>query len=91
MPCLRTLSRSTSAKYCGVLGSSVVKSNANSGRFRAAARNFSVFSARNAGSLPARSSSMNVTPADVPMPGMAGGENANAWASATPASRWFSR
>ena len=34
---------------------------------------------------------MNVTPADVPMPGMAGGENANAWASATPASRWFSR
>ena len=50
----------------------------------------SVFSARNAGSLPARSSSMNVTPPDVPMPGMAGGEKAKAWASATPASRWFS-
>jgi hypothetical protein len=46
MPCFSTLSRSTSAKYCGVLGRSVVKSSANSGRFRAAARNFSVFWAR---------------------------------------------
>ena len=34
---------------------------------------------------------MKVTPPEVPMPGMAGGENANAWASATPASRLFSR
>jgi hypothetical protein len=87
---LRTFSRSTSAKYCGTLGSRVVKSGANSGRFRAAARNLSVFSARNAGSLPERSSRMKVTPPEVPMPGIAGGENAKTWASATPASFWFS-
>ena len=66
-----------------------MKSSANSGRCRAAARNFAVFSARNAGSLPARSSSMNVTPPDVPMPGITGGENANACASGRPASRMF--
>src|SRR2546430_17743639 len=57
------------------LGSRVVKSRANSGRFRAAPRKCSAFSARNAGSLPERSSSMKVTPPDVPMPGIAGGEN----------------
>ena len=34
---------------------------------------------------------MNVTPPDVPMPGMAGGENAKTCASGTPARRWFSR
>ena len=33
---------------------------------------------------------MNVTPPDVPMPGMAGGAKAKACASATPASFWFS-
>ena len=38
-------------------------------------------SARNSTSLPARSSSMKVTPPDVPTPGMAGGGKANACAS----------
>ena len=89
IPCLSALSRSTSAKSCGTLGVSVVKRRANSGRWRAAARNFVVFSARYSGSRPARSSSMKVTPPEVPMPGMTGGAKANAWASGTPASRRF--
>ena len=53
---------------------------ASSGRFRAAAMNFWVFSARKAISLPARSSRMKVTPPAVPTPWMAGGEKAKAFA-----------
>ena len=56
----------------------VVVTRANSGRFRASARNFCVFSHRKAMSFPARSSSTMVTPPAVPIPGMAGGEKAKA-------------
>ncbi len=66
-----------------------MKTSENSGRLRAASRNLAVLSARNAGSLPARSSSMNVTPPAVPMPGTAGGAKAKACASGTPAIRRF--
>ncbi len=51
---------------------------ASSGRFRAASMNFCVFSARKPTSRPARSSSMKVTPPEVPIPWMAGGEKENA-------------
>ena len=49
-----------------------------SGRFFASSMNFCVFSHRKAMSLPERSSRMKVTPPEVPMPGMAGGEKAKA-------------
>jgi hypothetical protein len=75
----------------GTLGSSVVVTEANSGRLRAAARNAFVFLARNATSLPERSSSTNVKPPDVPTPGIAGGENENAMPCRRPASFWFTR
>ena len=90
MPCRSTLSRSTSAKICGTLGSRVVKSRLNSGRLRASVRNFAVCSARKAGSLPTRSCSTKVTPPEVPTPGMEGGAKPKATASGKPASRWFS-
>ena len=46
------------------------------GPLRAAARNFCRFSARNGRPLPERSSSTNVTPPEVPTPGIAGGGKA---------------
>ncbi len=54
--------------------------DANSGLLRASSRNLRRFSARKSIPFPARSSSMNVIPPEVPMPGMAGGEKANVWA-----------
>ena len=80
-PCLSTLSRSTWAKYCGVAAMKVVNTEANSGRLRTAARNLLVCSARNGTSAPLRSSSMKLTPPEVPTPGMAGGEKEMACAS----------
>ncbi len=70
-------------KICGTEGRKVVVARAISGRLVAAAMNFCVFWKRNAMSFPARSSSRKVTPPEVPMPGMAGGEKAKAtpWGS----------
>ena len=51
--------------------------------------NFCVLSARNAISFPERSSSINVTPPDVPTPGIAGGGNRKALAPGSSASRLF--
>src|SRR5258708_9634608 len=78
IPCLMTLSRSTWTNCCGTLGRKVVLKPAISGRFRAAIRNVCRLDARNSTSLPARSSSANVNPPEVPTPGIAGGENEKA-------------
>ena len=59
----------------------VVFTLAISGRLPAASMNFCVCWARNATSLPARSSSTIETPPEVPTPGMAGGGNPKACAS----------
>ena len=91
MPCLRTLSRSTSAKYCGVLGSSVVKRSANSGRLPRGGQELLRVLGQERGIATGAILQHERDAGDVPMPGMAGGENANACASATPARRWFSR
>ena len=77
-PCFSTLSRSTSTKTCGTAGEKSGMTPAISGRLRAASMKVSRSRARNATSLPARSWSMNVTPPEVPMPGMAGGGKAKA-------------
>ena len=50
----------------------------SSGRLRAASRNVFTFCARNATSLPERSSNMNWNPPEVPTPGITGGGKANA-------------
>ncbi|MBV6506139.1 MAG: hypothetical protein ILNGONEN_01710 [Syntrophorhabdaceae bacterium] len=48
----------------------------NSGLFLASVMNFLTFSVRKDRSLPERSSSTKVNPPAVPIPGIAGGENA---------------
>ena len=72
---------------CGTLGRNVVLTPAISGRLRAAAMNVFRLLARNWTSLPARSSSTNVNPPEVPTPGMAGGEKSNAIPSGSLAQR----
>src|ERR1700723_430555 len=73
-----TFSRSTSANSWGTLEREVVLSPASSGSLRASVKSVWRFDEKNSRSLPARSSSTNVKPPDVPMPGMAGGEKENA-------------
>src|SRR5467141_3716929 len=68
-PCLMTLSRSTLTNCCGTLARKVVLKPAISGRFLAAVRNVCRLDARNCTSPPARSSSANVNPPEVPTPG----------------------
>ena len=80
---------STFAKTCGTSATKVVLAEAISGRSRASARKRSVFSARNSTLPPERSSSMKVTPPDVPTPGIAGGGNAKAIASGSRESSWL--
>src|SRR4029079_16145499 len=80
-PCFMTFSRSTSAYNWGTLEREVVLSPASSGRLRASVRKVLRFDDRHSRYLPARSSSTNVNPPDVPMPGMAGGEKEKAIAS----------
>ncbi len=75
-PCFRTLSRSTVAKTCGTHARKNVLIVPISGRLRASRMNRSVSAARSAGVLPLWSCSMNVKPAPVPRPGMAGGPKA---------------
>ena len=70
------MSWSTSTYSWGTVGRKVVETVASSGRFLAASMKVAVLAARNSRSLPARSSSMKVTPPEVPIPGMAGGEKA---------------
>src|SRR6201986_2623565 len=77
-PCFMTFSRSTSAYSWGTLEREVVLSPASSGRLRASVRKVLRFDDRNSRSLPARSSSTNVNPPDVPMTGRAGGEKEKA-------------
>ena len=75
-PCLRTLSRSTSTNTWGTVG---VYVGANAGQFGAFFRCLDELlhvAGEISISLPARSCRMNVTPPEVPMPGMAGGEKA---------------
>ncbi len=83
MFCFSTLSRSTLMKTCGTAGANIGVTEASSFRSRAAATNFITFCVRKATSRPARSCSMKVTPPLVPMPGIAGGEKANARAAGT--------
>src|SRR6266699_7063344 len=73
-----TLSRSTLTKTCGTFGKKVGISVPSSGRLLAASKNVFRFCARNPTSLPARSSSINVNPPEVPTPGIGGGGNAKA-------------
>jgi len=86
-PCVRTLSRSTSMKTCGTDSRNVLVAEAISGRWRTASRKRVRLSPRKATSRPARSSSMKVTPPDVPMPGIAGGGKEKATPSGMAASR----
>ena len=90
-PCFSTFSRSTSTNFCGTLGRNVVLIAPISGRLRAAARNLSRLSARNWTSRPARSSSTNVNPPEVPTPGIAGGEKLKTVPCGNLLSCWFSR
>src|SRR5439155_351876 len=68
-----TFSRSTSTNCCGTAGRNVLTMPAISLRFCAAAMNLFRLSARNWTSFPARSSSTNVNPPEVPTPGIDGG------------------
>ena len=91
-PSVRAFSRSSSTFTWGYVGSNAVKSEANSGRWRAAARNARVWAPSwSTVSEPLRSWSRKLKPAAAPKPLMVGMLNGKATASGIWTSSRFTR